>query len=93
MVFVGSHGGLLEFVAGLVEQFLGMRRVSIHVPLIELLGSLDLFEGLVAKALRRSQVWMSFPTDVFGRWLHSTTLPSLRVQQTPEKQTNTQHTS
>src|SRR5579862_6291716 len=65
VVFVGSHGGLLEFVAGLVEQLLGMLRVAIHIKLIGLLGSLDLFKGLVAKTLRRSQVWMSFPTDVF----------------------------
>src|SRR5580704_6453043 len=94
VVFVGSHGGLLEFLAGLVEQLLGMLRVSVHVPLIGLLGSLDLFKGLVAKTLRRSQVWMSFPTDVLPRRLHSATLPAtLCVHQTPEQQTNTQHTS
>lgn len=87
MLFVGGFGGLLEFAAGLVEQLLGFTGVSIHVEFIGLLSSLNFFEGLVAQTLRRSQVWVSFRTDVFGGWFH------LCVDETPEQQSNPQHAS
>src|SRR6516225_8449406 len=37
-VMVGGLGGFLQLAVDLVEQFLGLRRVSTHVPLIGLLG-------------------------------------------------------
>jgi hypothetical protein len=90
VIFVGGFGGLLEFPAGLVNQLLGFGGMSSQVKLIGRLGSLDFFERHVEVPLRRSQVWVFLSTNVFNRRLHSIIL---RVPQTSEQQTNTQHTS
>ena len=70
VILIRGSRSLFEFPAGLVEQLLGFRGMSIQVPLIGALSRLDFFKGLVAQALRGSQVGVSFRTDVFGRWFH-----------------------
>jgi len=48
---VSGGGGLPQLIIRLIEQILGMLSVTLHVPLVGLLGLDDLLEGVMAHAL------------------------------------------
>ena len=58
MVVVCGFRGHFEFVIHLIEKFLGLGRVAVHVPLVGLLRGGNFFPGLARKVLRRGKVRM-----------------------------------
>src|SRR5579862_9153262 len=58
--------GEFEFGVRLIKQLLGLRRMPAQIPLVGLLRRGDLIEGLVAEALRGSQVRVPLRTHI--RW-------------------------
>src|SRR5579863_5879716 len=61
---VGGFSRGLQFAVCLIEQFLGLLRVTIHVPLVGVLCILDAAVGLVAESLRRGEIGMMVGVDV-----------------------------
>ena len=56
LVTVGGFGGSLQFAVSLVEEFLGLLRVTIHIPLVGFLRGHNLAISLIAEALRGSDI-------------------------------------
>ena len=51
-----AAAGLVELAVGLVEEFLGLLGVAVHVPFVGFLGLADAVEGLVREALGGGEV-------------------------------------
>src|ERR1700751_1797784 len=66
---VGSFRGQFQFVVHLVEKFLGLGRVAVHVPFVGLLRGGDFLPRLAREVLRRSKVRMFVAADVVLRHL------------------------
>lgn len=67
VIFVGRFGCRLQLLVGLIQKFLGMSSVALHVEFIGLLRGADLFKGLLGESLRCGQVRMPRPANVpFG---------------------------
>lgn len=66
-VMVGVFGCLFEFVAGLIEQILGLGRMTVHVPLVGLLSRGDSAICLINQPLRSREIGVSSGANiVFG---------------------------
>ncbi|MFZ0412816.1 MAG: hypothetical protein WA875_09225 [Candidatus Acidiferrales bacterium] len=69
VVTVRSFSGELEFLIGLIEEFLGFRGVAIEIPLVGRLCGDDLVEGLIGEALRSGEIGMARCANVTSRFL------------------------
>lgn len=69
LVSVGSGGSGPQLVIGLFQQVFGLLSMTLHVPLIGLLGRHYFFEGLLAEPLRRGDVGMAAGGNVLFRQL------------------------
>jgi len=58
-MMVGFFGGLLQFMASLVQEFLRLLRMPMHVELIGYLGRRDFLPSLLGETLGRRQVGMA----------------------------------
>ena len=66
---VGGFRGQLQFVVHLVEKFLGLGRVAIHVPFVSFLRGGDFLLRLAREVLHRSKVRRFAAADVIFRHL------------------------
>src|SRR5581483_6809729 len=63
---VGCFGGFFDLVVRLLEQFLGLCSVAVHVKFICALRSRNLRIGLVDQALCCSEVGVAAPTHILS---------------------------
>ena len=64
---VGGLRSLLQFVVHLVQKFLGLLRVALHIPLVGLLCVHDSLISLRAQPLRRRQVRVAARGNILRR--------------------------
>src|SRR5271169_6647915 len=69
LLSVGSFGGQFQFFVNLVEQILGFSSVALHVPLVGLLRSANLFPSLLREVLSGCEIGMLLAADIVHRLL------------------------
>ena len=68
VVAIGGFGSLFQLPVGLFEEFLRLRRVALHIPLVGLLCGCDLVVGLIGEPLGRREVGVPFRIHIPHWW-------------------------